>query len=189
MIKFYEAGVVNGSSVLVLTRNAAKISILRNTFGPYVYGLGEGDPMMLEQEAESRNWDFIFSEDTIKQKHGKFSEQYKAMYSEFVQAMYKLNRYKGQKIIYVTPLLFFSREFWDDYGIKQTVKVPKRPENGWIMTANNSYSNYTGAFKGRVGYRGGDPPNFRLHRDYTMLKRKDIEGYVVDAYVDLRCIS
>lgn len=188
IIMFYEAGVRKGDRVLFLTKSQSLISILRLTFGVEVYGIGIKDCMISKAEAKGRSWDYVFSEDHIKAPNGKFSECYPDLYRQFVALASEMGEFNGRHVVHVTPLLFYSTQFWNSYRSDNRKEEVKRPANGWIKVDNNSYANYNDQYpSAKVQMR--KKSQFKVAQSYTLVEPVDIEGFRGNFFTDPYCIE
>jgi len=75
--------------------------------------------MITLAEARCRKFDWIYYTEPIKLQSGKFSDTYKSMYDKFLTEIDLYRGIAGRRVFHVSPLLFYSSEFWETYDTEE----------------------------------------------------------------------
>jgi len=110
IVSCLEAGVKYGDSLLYVGADSGVLSLLRSNFGTKVKGVGNGEHLIAAHKCKVSVFDWVYYPSPITLATAKtFTESVKATLDKLID-MVSVSAI-GKKIMHVTPLLYYCREF------------------------------------------------------------------------------
>lgn len=111
IVSLYDAGVVPGSVVLVLTTNSMLVEVLKATFGPNIYGLNSGY-VTLATMARYK-YDYVYFPDYIPFQHmGSIESSTQSWFASITRMCSGRFELEGKWIIKTSPMALFSSSIY-----------------------------------------------------------------------------